>query len=219
MCPILAMGFWVPLHQYYKVCLAEETPPRREFGLALLLRTDVRAYSVQMALRCGTKNAQSTAAGRELFEERYRSSSPRQVAIGLIGGMSVCTNSVGAPDWPTDLGDPAAARLPLAKLKGEPLSSGYRPRRSTDQLSVFCAEDIVHIPTDALQLHVLRVPSLTPLLHRVARYRCSARATCSRRCASSLPPGVPSSVASALPGLYRRNCRARSARLASWPTP
>ena len=55
----------------------------------------------------------------------------------------MCTNCVGAPDWPTDFGDPAAAGLPLAKLKGEPLSSGYRPRRSMDQLSAFGAEDIV----------------------------------------------------------------------------
>ena len=84
--------------QHYKVCLAEETQARRELGLALLLVTDVRAYSVQMVLRCGTKNAQSTAAARELFEERYRSTSPRQVAIGLIKGVSVCTNCVGAPD-------------------------------------------------------------------------------------------------------------------------
>ena len=62
--------------QHYKVCLADETQARRELGLALLLVTDVRAYSVQMVLRCGTKNAQSTAAARELFEERYRSSTP-----------------------------------------------------------------------------------------------------------------------------------------------
>ena len=136
--------------QHYKVCLAEETQARRVLVLALLLVTDVRAYSVQMVLRCGTKNAQSTAAARELFEERYRSSSPHQVATGLMNGVSVCTNCVGAPDWPTDFGDPAAASLTLAKLKGELLSSGYRPRRSMDQLSVFGAEDIVDMPTDAL---------------------------------------------------------------------
>ena len=106
--------------QHYKVCLAGETQARRELGLALLLVTDVRAYSVQMVLRCGTKNAQSTAAARELFEERYPSSSPRQVATWLIKGVSVCTNCVGAPDWPTEFGDPAAAGLPLAKLKGSP---------------------------------------------------------------------------------------------------
>ena len=146
---------------HYKVCLAEETQARRELGLALLLVTDVRAYSVQMVLRCGTNNAQSTAAARELFEERYRSSSPRQVAIGFIKGVLVCTNCVGAPDWPTDFGDPAAAAaaaaagLPLAKLKGEPLSSGYRPRRTMDQLSAFGAEDIVDMPTDALQVYCM----------------------------------------------------------------
>ena len=54
--------------QHYKVCLAVETQARRELGLALLLVTDVRAYSVQMVLCCGTKNAQSTAAARELFD-------------------------------------------------------------------------------------------------------------------------------------------------------
>ena len=143
------------VYQHYKVCLAEETQARREWGLALLLVTDVRAYSVQMVLCCGTKNAQSTAAARELFEERYRSSSSRQVAIGLIKGVSVCTNSVGAPDWPTDFGDPAAAGLPLVKFKGEPLSSGYQPRRSTDQLSAFGAEDIVDMPGDALQVYCM----------------------------------------------------------------
>ena len=90
--------------QHYKVCLAEETQARRELGLALLLVTDVRAYTVQMVLRCGTKNAQSTAAARELFEERYRSSSPRQVATGLIsqgrerwGAEERCGNGKGAP--------------------------------------------------------------------------------------------------------------------------
>ena len=138
--------------QHYKECLAEETQARRELGLALLLVTDVRAYSVQMVLRRGTKNAQSTAAARELFEEGYRSNSPRQVATGLIKGVSMCTNCVGASDWPTDFGDPATAGLPLAKLKGEPLSSGYRPWRSMDQLSAFGAEDIVDMPTHTLQV-------------------------------------------------------------------
>ena len=144
-----------PVCQLYKVCLAEETQARRELGLALLLVTDVRAYSVQLVLRCGTKNAQSTAAAGELFEERYPSRSPRQVAIGLIKGVSVCTNCVGAPDWPTEFGEPAAAGLPLAKLKGEPLSSGYRPRRTMDQLSAFGAEDIVDMPTDTLQVYCM----------------------------------------------------------------
>ena len=141
--------------QHYKVCLAEETQARRELGLALLLVTDVRAYSMQMVLCCGTKIAQSTAAARELFEERYPSSSPRQVATGLIKGVSVCTNGVGASDWPTEFGDPAAAGLPVAKLKGEPLLSGYRPRRTMDQLSAFGAEDIVDMPTDTLQVYCM----------------------------------------------------------------
>ena len=141
--------------QHYKVCLDEETQARRELGMALLLVTDVRAYSVQMVLRCGTKNAQSTAAARELFEERYPSSSPRQVATGLVKGVSVCTNCVGDPDWPTEFSDAAAAGLLLAKLKGEPLSSGYRPRRSMDQLSGFGAEDIVDMPTDTLHVYCM----------------------------------------------------------------
>ena len=36
--------------QHYKVCLPEEAQGRRELGLALLLVTDMRAYSVQMVL-------------------------------------------------------------------------------------------------------------------------------------------------------------------------
>ena len=63
--------------QHYKVCLAEDAQARREMGLALLLVTDVRAYSVQVILRCGTKNAQGTADARESFEEQYRISTPR----------------------------------------------------------------------------------------------------------------------------------------------
>ena len=141
--------------QHYKVCLAEETQGRRELGLALLLMTDVRSYSVQMVLRCGRKNAQSTAAARELFEERYRSSPPCKFATVLIKGVSVCANCVRAPDWPTDFGDPAAAFLPLANLKGEPLSAGYQARCSMDQLSAFGAGDIVDMPTDALQVYCM----------------------------------------------------------------
>ena len=79
--------------QHYKVCLAEETQARPELGLALLLMTDVRAYSVQMVLRCGTKNARSTAAARELFEERYRSGTPpsrNRVDQGGVGVHKLC---------------------------------------------------------------------------------------------------------------------------------
>ena len=63
----------------------------------------------------------------------------------------MCTKCVGAPEWRTDFGDPAAAGLPLVKLKGEPPSAGYRARHSMDQLSAFGAEDIVDMPTDTLQ--------------------------------------------------------------------
>ena len=63
--------------QHYKVCLAEDTQGRGELGPPLLLVANVRAYSVQIILRGGSKNAQSSAAARELFEERYRKSTPR----------------------------------------------------------------------------------------------------------------------------------------------
>ena len=141
--------------QHYKVCLAKKTQARRELCLALLLLTDVRAYSVQMVLRRGTKNARNTAAARELFGERCRRSGGRQAAIWLFKGLFVCMNCVGAPDCPTDFGDPAAAGLALAKLKGEPPSAGYRAWRSVDQLSAFGAEDIVDMPTEALQVYYL----------------------------------------------------------------
>ena len=55
--------------QQYNVCLAEDAQARCKLGVALLLVTDVRAYSVQMILPCGAKNSQSMAAARELFEE------------------------------------------------------------------------------------------------------------------------------------------------------
>ena len=67
----------------------------------------------------------------------------------------MCRNCVRAPDLPTKFGDSAAAGLPLAKLKGEPLSSGYGPRRSMAQLSAFGAEEIVDMPTDALQVYCM----------------------------------------------------------------
>ena len=141
--------------QHYKVCLAEDAQARCEFGLALLPVTDVRAYGVQMVLRCGTKNAQSSVAAKELFEERYCRSTPRQVATGLIKGVSVCTNCVGAPDWPTDFGDPLDGGPPLVKLKGEQTAAGYRARRSMDQSSGFGAEDIVNMSTDASQVYYM----------------------------------------------------------------
>ena len=82
---------------HYKDCLSEEPKSRQEIGLAVLLHTSVRALSVQSVLRCGTKNAQSAAAAREYFPKRYPSSSPRQVAEGILKGLSVCTGCAAAP--------------------------------------------------------------------------------------------------------------------------
>ena len=66
------------------------SPPRIGPGAASGDRRAGIQCSVHMVLRRGTKNAQSTAAAKELFEERYRSSTPRQVAAGLIkGGVRV----------------------------------------------------------------------------------------------------------------------------------
>ena len=133
----------------------QDAQAHREEGLALLLVTDVRAYNVQIILGCGTKNTQSTAAATELFEERYRGSTARQVATGLIKGVSVCTNCVGAPDWPTDFGDASVGGLPLAKLKGEPPAARFRARRSADQLSVFGAEEIVDMASGIPQVYYM----------------------------------------------------------------
>ena len=75
------------LVMHYKECLSEEPKSKQELGLALLLHTSVRALSVQSVLRCGTKNGQSAAAAREHFEKRLPSSSPRQVAEGILKGL------------------------------------------------------------------------------------------------------------------------------------
>ena len=108
------------LVMHYKECLSEEPKSRQEIGLALLLDTSVRALSVQSVLRCGTKNAQLAAATCEYFEKRYPSSSQRQVAEGILKGLSVCTGCAAAPKWPLDLSPPAEG-LSLAKLKMEGL--------------------------------------------------------------------------------------------------
>ena len=136
--------------QHYKVCLAEDRSTRRELSPALLLVSEVRAYSVQMILRCATRNAQRRAAARQLFEEPYRSTTPRQIATGLIKVVSVCMNCVGASDCATDFVDPLVGGVLLSKLKREPPSVGFRARRSDDQLSAFGAEDIVAMATDVL---------------------------------------------------------------------
>ena len=111
------------LVMHYKDCLSEEPKSRQEIGLAVVLHTSVRALSVQSVPRCGTKNAQSAAAVREYFEKRYPSSSPRQVAEGILKGLSVCTGCAAAPQWPVDLSPPSEG-INLAKLKMEGLRSG-----------------------------------------------------------------------------------------------
>ena len=147
---------------------------RSASGLALLLHTSVRALSVQSVLRCGTKNAQSAAAAREHFEKRYASSSPRQVAEGILKGLSVCTGCAAAPQWPVDLSPPAQG-LNLAKLKMEGLRGG-RGGGVSDRVSAMGIEGIVDMDTDVLQ--VLRASSGVFLRSRSARQARSARSAC-----------------------------------------
>ena len=156
---------------HYKECLSEEPKSRQEIGLAVLLHTSVRALSVQSVLRCGTKNAQSAAAAREYFEKRYPSSSPRQVAEGILKGLSVCTGCAAAPQWPVDLIPPSEG-INLAKLKMEGLRSG-RGGGKPDRVSAIGIEDIVYMETDVLQ--VLRTASVVFVHNRAARHACSAR--------------------------------------------
>ena len=162
------------LVMHYKECLSEEPRSKQELGLALLLHTSVRALSVQSVLRCGTKNAQSAAAAREHFEKRYPSSSPRQVAEGILKGLSVCTGCAAAPQWPVDLSPPAEG-LSLAKLKVEGLRGG-RGGGVSDRVSAMGIEHIVDMDTDVLQ--VLRASSVVFLRSRSARHARSARSAC-----------------------------------------
>ena len=138
------------LVMHYKECLSEEPKSKQELGLALLLHTSVRPLSVQSVLRCGTKNAQSAAAAREHFEKRYPSSSPRQVAEGILNGLSVCTGCAAAPQWPVDL-SPLVEGLSLVKLKMEGLRGG-RGGGVSDRVSAMGIEDIVDMDTDVLQV-------------------------------------------------------------------
>ena len=94
------------LVMHYKDSLSKEPKSRQAIGLAVLLHMSVRALSVQSVPRCGTKNAQSAAAAREYFEKRYPSSSPQQVAEGLLKGLSVCTGCPAALQWALDLSPP-----------------------------------------------------------------------------------------------------------------
>ena len=104
---------------HYKDYLSEEPKSRQEIGLAVLLHTSVRALSVQSVLRCGTKNAQSAAVARDYFEKRYPSGTPRQVAEGILKGLSVCTGCAAAPQWPLDLSPPSEGiSLPKLKMEG-----------------------------------------------------------------------------------------------------
>ena len=125
-------------------------------------------------LRCGTKNAQSAAAAREHFEKRYASSSPRQVAEGILKGSSVCTGCAAAPQWPVDLSPPAEG-LSLAKLKMEGLRGG-RGGGVSDRVSAMGIEGIVDMDTDVLQ--VLRASSVVFPRSRSARQARSARSAC-----------------------------------------
>ena len=110
-------------------------------------------------LTCGTKNSQLAAAAREYFEERYPSSSPRQVAEGILKGLSVCTGCAAAPQWPLDLCPPSEG-TGLAKLKLDGLRSG-RGGGGADRVSAMGIEDIVDMETDVL--HVLRTASVVLL--------------------------------------------------------
>ena len=129
------------LVMHYEDCLSEEPKSRQEIGLEILLHTSVRALSVQSMLRCGTKNAQSATAAREYFVKRYPSSSPRQVAEGILKGLLVCTGCAAAPQWPVDLSPPSEG-VSLAKRKMEGLRSG-RGGGGADRVGAISIEDIV----------------------------------------------------------------------------
>ena len=159
------------LVMHYKHCLSEEPKSGQEIGLSVVLHTSVRPVSVQSVLRCGTKNAQSAAAAREYFEKRYPSSSPRQVAEGILKGLSVYTGCAAAPQWPVDLSPPSEG-ISLAKLKTEGMRSG-RGGGGADRVSAIGIEDIVDMETDVLQ--VLRTASVVFVQSRAARHARSAR--------------------------------------------
>ena len=159
------------LVMHYKDYLSEEPKSGQEIGLAVLLHTSVRALSVQSVLRCGTKNAQSAATTHEPVEKRYPSSSPRQVAEGILKGLSVCTGCAAAPQWPVDLSPPSEG-ISLPKLKMEGLRGGHGGGVS-DRVSAMGIEDIVDMETDVLQ--VLQASSVVFLHSRAARHARSAR--------------------------------------------
>ena len=161
------------LMMHYKECLLEEPKCRQEISLAALLHTSVRALSVQSVLRCRTKNAQSAAVAREYLAQRYPSISPRQVAEGLLRGLSVSTGCATAPHCPLDLSPPSEGNSP-AKLKMAGLRSG-RGGGGANWVSAMVIEDIVDMETDVLQ--VLRTAPVVHLQRRTARHPRSARST------------------------------------------
>ena len=108
-----------------------------------MLHTNVPALCVQSVLRCGTKNAQSAAAACDYFEKRYPSSRPREVAEGLLKGLSVCTGCAAAVQWLLDPSPPSEG-IRLAKLKMEGLRSG-RGGGGADRVSAMGIEDIVDV--------------------------------------------------------------------------
>ena len=138
------------LVMHYKECFSEEPKSRQEMGWAVPLHTSVRALGVQTVLRCGTKNAQSAAAAGEYFEKRYPSSIPRQLAEGILKGLSVCTGWAAAPQWPVDLSPPSEG-ISLGKLKIEGLRGG-RGGGAADRVRTIGIEDIVGMETDVLQV-------------------------------------------------------------------
>ena len=113
----------------------------------------------------------SAAAAREYFEKRYPSSSRRQVADGILKGLSVCMGCAAAPQWPVDLRPPSEG-FSLAKLKMEGLRGG-RGSGMSNRPSAMGIEDIVDMETDVLQ--VLRASSAVFLHSRSARHAPSAR--------------------------------------------
>ena len=196
------------LVMHYKDCLLEEPKSRQDIGLAVLLHTTVRALSVQSVLRCGTKNAQLAAAAREYFEKRYPSSSPRQVAEGILKGLSVCTGCAAAPQWAVDLSPPSEG-INLAKPKMEGLRSG-RGGGGADRVSAMVIEDLVAMETDLLR--VLRTASVVLLQRRAARHARSAR--CVRLLLACLWRKIP--VFRVLPEKFVRFVRMASLMAYEW---
>ena len=92
--------------------------------------------------------AESAAAARECFKKRSPSSSPRQVAEGLLKGVSVCKGCAAAPKWPLDLSPPSKG-ISLAKAIMECLRSA-RGVGGANGVITMGSTDILDIETDIL---------------------------------------------------------------------